>query len=64
MFQSDCRCSHGNATSLFFGITVEVTECTGETFADDAIGFDEVVGEGGFAMIDVGDDCDEACRVW
>jgi len=60
MPQPDGRCSHGNAATLFLGIAVEIAERPRESFADDTIGFDEVVRERCLAMIDVCDDCDEA----
>jgi len=43
--QADCRRPHGDPTVLFLGIAVEVPQCPRESLADDAVRFDEIVGE-------------------
>jgi hypothetical protein len=49
--ERDGRRLHGNAAQLLIRARVEVTDLAGELGGDDAIGGDEGVCEGGFAMV-------------
>lgn len=54
---------HGDAALLFVVARVEVAHLADEARVDDAIGGDEVIGEGGLAVVDVREDADVAHTV-
>ena len=58
MQEGDRARLHGDATILLVEAVIEELELSGLLAVDEAIGGDEAVGEGGLAVVDMGDDGD------
>ena len=54
--EADGAWFHGDTSILLIEAVIEEFELSGLFFVDDTIGSDEAIGEGGFAVVDVGDD--------
>lgn len=64
--QRDRAGFHGNPAVLFVETIIEYSKLSSLFFVDDVVGGQQTVCEGGFAVVDVGDDGDvaDARGVW